>query len=82
LPRRIGPARYRSAARRAGIDDPADVRFAQIKCPLLTDGKIQQARTAGVPLGTDDTYLSMAYSRSIGSGERCGDGRGGRWLAV
>jgi len=54
----------REAMTRAGLDDPDDVHFVQIKCPLLTDGKIQQARAAGVSLVTEDTYLSMAYSRA------------------
>lgn len=54
----------REAMTRAGLNDPDDVHFVQIKCPLLTDGKIQQARAAGVPLVTEDTYLSMAYSRA------------------
>jgi cyanuric acid amidohydrolase len=54
----------REAMTRAWIDDPADVHFVQIKCPLLTDGKIQQARAAGLSPVTDDTYLSMAYSRA------------------
>ena len=49
---------------RAGLDDPNDVHFVQIKCPLLTDSKIQQARAAGVSLVAEDTYFSMAYSRA------------------
>lgn len=53
----------REAIVRAGIEDPADVHFVQIKCPLLTDGRIQEARARGVMPVTEDTYSSMAYSR-------------------
>ncbi|APZ42172.1 ring-opening amidohydrolase [Acidihalobacter ferrooxydans] len=48
----------------AGIEQPRDVHFVQIKCPLLTDADVVAARQAGVALATDDTYLSMAYSRA------------------
>lgn len=47
----------------AGIDDPADVHFAQIKCPLLTSARIQDALARGATPVTRDTYESMGYSR-------------------
>jgi cyanuric acid amidohydrolase len=47
----------------AGITDAADVHFVQVKCPLLTSGKIQDALARGQNTATRDTYESMGYSR-------------------
>ena len=47
----------------AGIATPADVHFVQIKCPLLTKERIEEASRRGKPVATDDTYHSMALSR-------------------
>lgn len=47
----------------AGIDDPADVHFVQIKCPLLTSSRIAEARGRGQDVVTTETYKSMGYSR-------------------
>jgi len=47
----------------AGIDDPADVHFVQIKCPLLTPERIADARARDATVATQDTYESMALSR-------------------
>jgi cyanuric acid amidohydrolase len=47
----------------AGLTDPADVHFVQIKCPLLTSDKVQDALRRGIQPATHDTYHSMAYSR-------------------
>jgi cyanuric acid amidohydrolase len=47
----------------AGIATQKDVHFVQIKCPLLTPGKIADARARGHAPVTVDTYESMAYSR-------------------
>lgn len=47
----------------AGIDDPADVHFVQIKCPLLTSSRIEEARGRGQRVVTTETYKSMGYSR-------------------
>ena len=47
----------------AGIDDPRDVHFVQVKCPLLTAARMRAARAAGIPAVTDDAYHSMAWSR-------------------
>lgn len=47
----------------AGIDDPADVHFVQIKCPLLTSERILEARSRGRDVVVHDTYESMGYNR-------------------
>ncbi|MFO1157639.1 MAG: ring-opening amidohydrolase [Reyranellaceae bacterium] len=47
----------------AGIAAPADVHFVQIKCPLLTKERIEEAARRGASVATDDTYHSMALSR-------------------
>jgi len=48
----------------AGITDPADVHFVQIKCPLLTAEAITDATAAGKRVVTTSTYPSMGYSRA------------------
>jgi len=53
----------RAAMRGALIDDPQDVHFVQIKCPLLTAARIEAAKGRGRAPVTEDTYVSMAYSR-------------------
>ncbi|OAF07676.1 cyanuric acid amidohydrolase [Bradyrhizobium centrolobii] len=47
----------------AGIADPADVHFVQIKCPLLTSDRIEAAGARGNKTATTSAYGSMAYSR-------------------
>ena len=47
----------------AGIVSPADVHFVQIKCPLLTKERIEEAGRRGTTVSTADTYHSMALSR-------------------
>src|SRR6266702_3684481 len=47
----------------AGIADPADVHFVQIKCPLLTSDRIEAATARGNKTATTSAYTSMAYSR-------------------
>lgn len=44
----------------AGISDPSDVHFVQIKCPLLTADRIRDAKR---PVATTDTLKSMGVSR-------------------
>jgi cyanuric acid amidohydrolase len=51
------------AMREAGIASPADVHFVQIKCPLLTKERIEEASRRGRKTATEDTYYSMAVSR-------------------
>ncbi|CAN7441553.1 ring-opening amidohydrolase [Bradyrhizobium sp. LjRoot220] len=53
----------RSAMADAGIDDPADVHFVQIKCPLLTSERVEAAHARGQTTATTSAYGSMAYSR-------------------
>jgi len=48
----------------AGIRDPNDVAFVQIKCPLLTANRIESALDRGETVAVEDTYKSMAYSRA------------------
>jgi cyanuric acid amidohydrolase len=52
-----------AAMRDAGIDDPEDVHFVQIKCPLLTSERIEAAARRGCKTVTNGAYASMAYSR-------------------
>jgi cyanuric acid amidohydrolase len=47
----------------AGITDPADVHFVQIKCPLLTSDRVEAANARGNKTATTSSYSSMAYSR-------------------
>ena len=47
----------------AGITDPADVHFVQIKCPLLTSDRVETANARGNKTATTSAYSSMAYSR-------------------
>jgi cyanuric acid amidohydrolase len=53
----------RAAMARAEIDDPADVHWVQIKCPLLTRERIAEAEARGARTATADTYASMGLSR-------------------
>jgi cyanuric acid amidohydrolase len=52
-----------TAMKDAGIDQAADVHFVQIKCPLLTKERIEEANRRGAKTATEDTYYSMAVSR-------------------
>jgi cyanuric acid amidohydrolase len=47
----------------AGISDPHDVHFVQIKCPLLTSERIEAAAARGQKAVTTSAYGSMGYSR-------------------
>jgi cyanuric acid amidohydrolase len=47
----------------AGISDPQDVHFVQIKCPLLTSERIEAAAARGNKTVTNSAYGSMGYSR-------------------
>lgn len=47
----------------AGIRDRADVHFVQVKCPLLTAAKVQDALSRGAEPATHDAYESMGFSR-------------------
>lgn len=52
-----------AAMKGAGITDPADVHFVQIKCPLLTSDRVEAANVRGNKTATTSSYSSMAYSR-------------------
>jgi cyanuric acid amidohydrolase len=52
-----------AAMKAAGIGAAADVHFVQIKCPLLTKERIEEAARRGTKTATEDTYYSMALSR-------------------
>jgi cyanuric acid amidohydrolase len=47
----------------AGIDEPRDVHFVQIKCPLLTSERIEAAAHRGQKTVSSSGYSSMGYSR-------------------
>jgi cyanuric acid amidohydrolase len=51
------------AVKDAGIASATDVHFVQIKCPLLTKERIEEAARRGLRTATEDTYHSMALSR-------------------
>lgn len=53
----------KAAMEDAGIADPADVHFVQIKCPLLTSERVEAASSRGSKTATTSSYSSMAYSR-------------------
>jgi len=53
----------RRAMADARIGSADDVHLVQIKCPLLTQSKLNQAHGAGKEASTDDTYASMGFSR-------------------
>jgi cyanuric acid amidohydrolase len=53
----------RAAMKDAGIAEASDVHFVQIKCPLLTKERIEEAGRRGAKTATEDTYYSMAVSR-------------------
>lgn len=57
----------RHAMADAGIVEVDDVHFVQVKCPLLSSSRIQDARERGWSTVTQDTYESMGYSRGASS---------------
>lgn len=56
-------AAVQAAIADAGITDPADVHYVQVKCPLLTSERIAEAAARGQGVVTHDTYESMGRSR-------------------
>lgn len=56
-------AAVRAALREAGITDPADAHYVQVKCPLLTRERVAEAAARGARVATEDTYASMGLSR-------------------
>ena len=64
------------AMRDAGIDDPHDVHFVQIKCPLLTSERIEAALHRGHKTVTTSAYTSMGFSRgasALGAAKALGE---------
>jgi cyanuric acid amidohydrolase len=57
----------RAAMADAGIDDPADVSFVQVKCPFLTPQLAETASAAGQPLTCPDANRAMALARAAGA---------------
>ena len=57
-------AGVRVAMERAGITDPADVHYVQTKTPLLTLETINDAKSRGKDVVTEDTLKSMDISNS------------------
>jgi cyanuric acid amidohydrolase len=53
-----------AAMRDAGIGEPADVHFVQVKCPLLIAQRVGEADRRGVSVATRDTLKSMGLSRA------------------
>ncbi|MCA0044959.1 cyanuric acid amidohydrolase [Celeribacter litoreus] len=47
----------------AGITDPSDVHYVQVKGPLLTPARISDAASRGVSVVTEDPNGSKAYAR-------------------
>ncbi|MGI3164134.1 ring-opening amidohydrolase [Pseudooceanicola sp. 200-1SW] len=47
----------------AGISDPADVHYVQVKGPLLTPARISEAAARGVGVVTEDPNGSKPYAR-------------------
>ncbi len=62
---RSAAAGVRRAIADAGIDDPADVHFVQIKTGALTSERINDALSRGKRVVTKDTYGSMSYARIV-----------------
>ncbi|GLH80108.1 cyanuric acid amidohydrolase [Bradyrhizobium sp. SSBR45G] len=56
-------AGVRAAMADAGITDPADVHYVQVKCPLLTMERIEAAEAQGQRTVVRDTLKSMGFSR-------------------
>jgi cyanuric acid amidohydrolase len=51
------------AMAQAGITDPADVHYVQVKCPLLASESVADAAARGKTVVTDSTSKSMGFSR-------------------
>jgi len=74
-------AGVREAMLDARIEDPSDVHFVQIKCPLLTSDRINEVEKRGKKVVTKDTLKSMAFSRgasALGVAIALGEVEGGK----
>lgn len=57
----------RAAMDDAGLDDPADVHFVQIKTPCITVARAEQARACGLEPVSGDPNKAMAHARAAGA---------------
>jgi cyanuric acid amidohydrolase len=62
---RVAAEGVRRAIADAGIDDPADIHFVQIKTGALTTERVRDAASRGQTAVTADTYKSMGYARAV-----------------
>jgi cyanuric acid amidohydrolase len=57
----------RAAMADAALDDPADVAFVQVKAPVVTAQRAQEAAARGKTVATSDANRSMALARAAGA---------------
>jgi cyanuric acid amidohydrolase len=57
----------RAAMRDAGLEDPGQVAFVQVKAPVLTAQRAQAAIARGRTVATTDSNRSMALARAAGA---------------
>ena len=57
----------RAAMDDAGLDNPADVHFVQVKTPCITVARAEQARACGLEPVSGDPNKAMAYARAAGA---------------
>jgi cyanuric acid amidohydrolase len=57
----------RAAMADAGIDDPTDVHFVQVKTPCITAARAADAAARGVSVISTDANRAMAYARVAGA---------------
>jgi len=60
-------AAVRAAMKDAGLTDPRDIEFVQVKCPCITSARVQDAVARGQTVVTTDANRSMALSRAAGA---------------
>ena len=59
---RLVAAAVKAARASAKIGDLADIHYVQVKCPLLTSQRINDAKSRGRKTVTEDTLRSMGFS--------------------
>ncbi|NYE22652.1 cyanuric acid amidohydrolase [Pigmentiphaga litoralis] len=60
-------AAVRAAMNDAGLTDPREIEFVQVKCPCITSARVQDAAARGQTVVTTDANRSMALSRAAGA---------------
>ena len=58
-------AAVREAMARAGITDPADVHYVQVKVPVLTPPRVAEAAARGRTVVTTDFVRSFGFSNGV-----------------